>query len=125
MSKHTEGLWVFGVKSFTDGVQEKPYTYNSGAYYNNPGIYGANGNEVVRCDEYYIFSNRADIALLVSAPDLFEALESLLELAVHNEVKIYGEWGMGRTWNQIKKDGDAPEEILKAIAAIAKAKGES
>lgn len=41
----------------------------------NPSIYGADA-EVVGCDEYYVFSNEADVRLICAAPDLLEACKS-------------------------------------------------
>ena len=84
MSKHTPGPWIFGVEEW-DGDDDasrrkpvaKPLDYCGPGYYDNPSIFGANGEEIVGCDEYMVFRNPADIRLLVAAPDLLEALKNL------------------------------------------------
>ena len=82
MNKHTPGPWVFGVGEWDDDARRrkpvaKPFDYSGPGYYDNPSIFGADGNEIVGCDEYMVFRNPADIRLLVAAPDLLEALKNL------------------------------------------------
>ena len=50
---------------------------------------------------------------------LREALTDLIAFAEECEVKIDGEWGMGRTLQQIDSAGDLPESIVNARHALA------
>ena len=114
MSKHTPGPWIFGVEEWDDGASRrkpvakpvaKPFDYSGPGHYDNPSIFGADGKEIVGCDEYMVFRNPADIRLLVAAPDLLEALKDTLQL-----LEVYCE--------------DFEEGTRKqARAAIAKAEG--
>jgi hypothetical protein len=52
--------------------------YKSGGYSQNPAIMGADGQHIVGCDEYDVFENKADIALILAAPDLYAALMAYL-----------------------------------------------
>ena len=61
--------------------------------------------------------------LIAAAPELYEALKSALELLEYNAVDINGEWGAGRSLEQIELEGDLNEEIIKAREALAKARG--
>jgi hypothetical protein len=83
MSNYTPGPWVFGVRIYDEdcklGVAEKPFDYVSPGYYDNPGIFGPNGTEVVGCDEYFIFNSSDDARLIAAAPDLLEALKDMLD----------------------------------------------
>lgn len=74
-AKHTPGPWRF---TNDDGV-EVPFTYRSKGYYDNPQIIGANGETVVGCGEYYIFSGPEDARLIAAAPDLLAACKAALE----------------------------------------------
>jgi len=112
MNKHTPGPWVFGVEEWDDDARRrkpvaKPFDYSGPGYYDNPSIFGANGNEIVGCDEYMVFRNPDDIRLLAAAPDLLEALKDTLQL-----LEVYC--------------GDFEEGTRKqARAAIAKAEGKA
>jgi hypothetical protein len=72
MRMHTPGPWRFGL----DG-EEKPFDYEGPGYYGNPSIFGPDGQEVVGCDEYYVFRGPDDARLIAAAPDLLEALKAL------------------------------------------------
>jgi hypothetical protein len=110
-TQHTPGPWIFGIRNFDDdcksGFVEKPFDYVSPGYYDNAGIFGIDGTEIVGCDEYSIFNNPADARLIAAAPDLLEALKEMLD---NHEDACTG-YGEG-----------AAE---KARAAITKATGES
>lgn len=77
---HTPGPWRFGVMEFTDDCQEvfteKPFDFMPGCLGGNPSIY-AGTEQIVGCDEYYIFSNADDIRLIAAAPDLLKALQAI------------------------------------------------
>lgn len=84
MSKHTPGPWMFGIRNYEDCTSkpfEKPFDYVGPGYYENPGIFAADGTEIVGCDEYSIFNSPEDARLLCAAPDLLDALKGLVDLA--------------------------------------------
>jgi hypothetical protein len=72
MSAHTPGPWRFGIRD-CEAFIEKPFDYTGPGYIENPSIFGADGTEVVGCDEYMVFSGEADARLIAAAPDLLEA----------------------------------------------------
>ena len=110
MNKHTPGPWVFGIRNYDDdcnlGFLEKPFDYIGPGFYENPGIFGADGTEVVGCDEYSIFSSPSDARLIAAAPDLLEALQSLIDMDV-----------------AYKRGAKVEDAVDAARAAIAKATG--
>ena len=69
-------------------------------------------------------SSMANAHLIAAAPDLLEALEVALLKMESDEETIDGEWGACRDISTMEAQDDLPGEILKARAAIAKAKGE-
>jgi len=81
-TQHTPGPWIFGIRNYDDdckpGFVEKPFDYVSPGYYDNAGIFGADGTEIVGCDEYPIFNSPADARLIAAAPDLLKALKDAL-----------------------------------------------
>lgn len=77
MSGYTKGPWRFGIKD-DDEIIEKPITYCGPGFYDNPSIFGADGSNIVGNDEYLVFDKPENIALILAAPDLLEALENLL-----------------------------------------------
>lgn len=104
MSKHTPGPW---------------YAFTVGSASTNPnGAYLLSGPKTVLMDRTVGFT-KADAELLAAAPYLLEALEGLLssyESVMHSEFDYPGdEWSA---------EGRDDEDALKAIAAIARAKGE-
>jgi len=111
MSKHSPGPWIFGVEEWDDDAARrkpvaKPFDYSGPGHYDNPSIFGADGNEIVGCDEYMVFRNPADIRLLVAAPDLLSVCKELAESAAY--------------WSEY----DVPLGIVERLsAAIAKAEG--
>jgi hypothetical protein len=113
MNKHTPGPWFFGVEGWDDDARRrkpvaKPLDYCGPGYYDNPSIFGANGEEIVGCDEYMVFKNPDDIRLLVAAPDLLAVCKELAESAAY--------------WSEY----DVPLGIVDRLnAAIAKAEGKA
>jgi hypothetical protein len=55
--------------------------------------------------------------------ELLEALRDLLAWAECAEAKLDGELGLCRSIEEIERDGDLPEEISAARAAIKKCEG--
>jgi hypothetical protein len=82
MSRHTPGPWIFGIRNYDDeckpGFIEKPFDYKGPGFFDNPGIFGADGTEVVGCDEYLIFNSPDNARLIAAAPDLLEALKACI-----------------------------------------------
>jgi hypothetical protein len=87
MSRHTPGPWIFGIRNYDDeckpGFIEKPFDYKGPGFFDNPGIFGADGTEVVGCDEYLIFNSPDNARLIAAAPDLLEALQRMLDAPSH------------------------------------------
>lgn len=102
--------WRFGCQEydFNTGhykMNDKPLDYKD---YRCPSIYAANGEEVVGCDEYYIFHSPDVVRLFLAAPELLDALQKMCEF-------IDGEYG------------DIAKQLVRdmAQAAINKATGET
>jgi hypothetical protein len=95
-TQHTPGPWIFGVRDYDDECKrvftEKPFDYKGPGFFDNPGIFGADGTEVVGCDEYLIFNSPEDARLIAAAPDLLEALKNLVNQ--HNTVYGIGDMEM-------------------------------
>ena len=107
--KGTPGPWFFGVEGEGGKIHRRSRGFSSNRWHGNPGIY-ANGGKVkiVGCDEYYVFSGRENVSLLVAAPDLLEALQLMLD-----------------DYMSDKSNADYEFDIeKKARAAIAKALGD-
>ncbi len=85
---------------------EKPFDYQGHPY---PSIYAANGEEVVGCDEYYIFHSPEVVRLFIAAPELLECLEFI----VNNHAPAMADLLFGEGW------------IDHARNVINKAKGET
>jgi hypothetical protein len=115
MNKHTKGPWHFAADARENGFErtEVPFDYRGSGFCGNPTIYGADGEEVVGCDEYYVFRNEADVRLICAAPDLLEALQELFA-----DYKSLADSGDAGFWSL--EDQDVGK---KAIAAINKATG--
>ncbi len=76
LPEYTPGPWKYYAGT-DDDCNPKPCdwrTFKSVGYYGNPKLIGANGAEVVGCDEYNVF-NKADMPLIAAAPDMLEALQ--------------------------------------------------
>ena len=132
--KHTPGPWKFMADAGTDGeCVEVPLSYNAHAYCWNPSIVGANGTEVVGCDEYDVFGppmsvtslapeREANIRLILAAPEL---------LALLMKVRPWVSMTLDRYENASpSKETEATlahlNELWNSIsAAIAKATGET
>jgi hypothetical protein len=90
MSKHSLAPWRFVADSFDKETfdylkKDVPYDYHSGEYADNPFIVDANGETVVGCDEYYVFSKPENVRLMVHAPELLEALKlGITAIGEHN-----------------------------------------
>ena len=105
--------WKFGISDYHTStkkyeITEMPFNYEPGRHYNNPSIYAANGEEVVGCDEYYVFHSEQAVRLLTAAPELLDALQKMCEVM---------DEGYGDIAKQLVRD--------MAQAAINKATGET
>ena len=106
--KFTPGPWKYGKKGYatydaeTQTIRELPLDYLPVEYGCGTTIFGANDEEIAGNDEYQVFNKAEDLALMLAAPDIYEALET-----------ICGE-ATSETW-----------EIKKAIKALRKARGEA
>lgn len=67
----TPGPYKFGLSDYDDTYQqviiEKSFDYRGPGYCENPSIFGANGERVVGCDEYYIFGSPNDAEYIAAA----------------------------------------------------------
>ncbi len=89
--------WKFGCHEYDLDtgyfkINEKPLDYKE---YRCPSIYAANGEEVVGCDEYYIFHSPDVVRLFMAAPELLYALQKMCE-AIEGE---YGEIAKSLAWD--------------------------
>ena len=60
---------------------DAPLNFRAIGYGNNPSIIDANGDTVVGCSEYNVFTSRnqsANVALMIAAPELLAALSDCL-----------------------------------------------
>ena len=73
MNNHTPGPWRF-IADDQNEDQPVPYDYVGPGYFGNPQIVGANGEKVVGCSEYYVFSGADDVELICAAPAMASAL---------------------------------------------------
>ena len=72
--KHTPGPWKWCVDD--DPKREIDIsTYEAPGYYDNPILFGSDGEEIVGCDEYWSINGTANALLVAAAPDLLFALE--------------------------------------------------
>ena len=74
----TPGPWFYGI-AYHPEKGPQPLDYTGPGYYDNPGIIGANGNTLVGCDEYDVFDNPRDTALMVAAPELHAACQAAFD----------------------------------------------
>jgi|SRR5690554_2753947 len=63
--------------------------------------------------------------LIAAAPELYEALINALAKMERDTEQIEWEWGFCRSMEELESDGALGQEITKARAALAKARGES
>jgi len=114
--KHSPAPWKFVAEVYNHDddlqKQEVPYDYRSRRFCFNPSIVDAKGDEVVGCDEYYVFSTPENVRLMVHAPELLEALKDLLR-----DLDTVDSYALNETVLPIWED------IARAKAIIAKAEG--
>lgn len=119
MNKHSPAPWKFRRHWYDPEYDppEYPVDYKSTGYSENPAIIDANEETVVGCDEYNVFNGpnqAANVSLMLAAPDLLEALETILA----NYIRVLDTGSP--LFTNVENFGD----IIKARAAIKKAKGE-
>ena len=116
-SKHTPRPWRFVVDGEMDDTGDipkvdAPLNFRARGYCNNPSIIDADGEVVVGCNEYNVFDSPhqpANVALLLSAPELLAALEK-----AETWVATYARQVNNPT-------GPLAEDLREIRAAIAKA----
>jgi len=68
-----------------------------------------------------IDEQKEEIKALMAQVELTrDRLRTLIELSLDNEYKIEGEWGCGRSIEQLRNDGLMPDEIINAEDALNK-----
>ena len=89
------------------------------------------GGEQLTCTAYgmdpqHTEANASFIVRACNAHDaLVAALEDAAEQMERDAAKIDGEWGACREIEEIERDGDLPDALVKARAALKLAKGEA
>lgn len=98
--KATPGPWVFGLNKYDADkgdycVVPKPFDYEGPGYSENPYIIAPSGDNIVGCDEYYVFSCPADIEFITTArtalPLLVEEVERLRAALAEREPVLTAE----------------------------------
>lgn len=75
--------WKFGTREWINNeyqIIERPYDYEIEGYGGAPSIYDSDGNQLVGCDEYYIFSGPEIVELIVGIPDMMNEIQRLQNL---------------------------------------------
>lgn len=112
--QHTPGPWEISDHRLKTPIGAGPKHIAMVAYFDC----GAGDPRSISPSEH-----NANARLIAAAPELLEALEEALRKMGEDEEQIEGEWGHSRTLQQMEAEGDLSEAIVKARAAIAKAKG--
>ena len=91
--KFTPGPWKYGRKGYatydaeTQTIRELPLDYRPVEYGCGATIFGANDEEIAGNDEYQVFNKPEDVALILAAPDLYYALETICRDCIGKESK--------------------------------------
>ena len=85
-AKFTQGPWKYGQSKYDDDAGKRtfvelPLTYKASHFGEGASIFGADGTEIAGNDEYQVFNKPEDIALMLAAPDMYEALETIERVA--------------------------------------------
>lgn len=115
MSKHTLGPWEILNGKFVPtqmAAGSKMYVIQTADEHNDNIGFACSWLD----DPETLREARANANLIAAAPDLLEALESLVKMAIAGDEYSYADWG---------KDYVEDERVTKAKAIIARAKGES
>ncbi len=119
-AQHTEGILTCTQTGIADERGDMLLTADLGDHriesvgrlWNTHGRAKVNGERIVKAWNLY--------------DDLVKALTDALALMEQQEVRIEGEWGCGRTLEQLEAVSQLSDEIIQARAILAKAtKGES
>ena len=81
-TKFTKGPWKYGQSKYDYDAGKRtfvelPLTYKASHFGEGASIFGADGTEIAGNDEYQVFNKPEDIALMLAAPDMYEALEGV------------------------------------------------
>jgi hypothetical protein len=112
MNLHTKGPWDYwsGYNAY-DKIEAQ--------------VTAEGGDIVIASYNNLIAEGEANAKLIAAAPELLEALEKALSRMEEDAVKIEGEFGCGRSLQELESSYQLPDEIIAARDAIAKARGES
>lgn len=77
---HTPGPWKYGQSKYDYDAAKKtfvelPLTHQASHFGDGASIFGADGTEIAGNDEYQVFNKPEDVALMLAAPDMYEALQ--------------------------------------------------
>ena len=91
--KFTPGPWKYGQSKYDYDAGKRtfvelPLTYKASHFGEGASIFGADGTEIAGNDEYQVFNKPEDIALMLAAPDMYEALETVCGACIY--VKLAG-----------------------------------
>lgn len=78
--------WKFGTMKFVNGeykLVERPPDYEVQGYGDGGSIYDADGNELLGCSEYDVFSCPEIVKMILGIPDMMNQIQRLLKS--HNE----------------------------------------
>ena len=109
-AKFTPGPWKYGQSKYDYDAGKRtfvelPLTYKASHFGEGASIFGADGTEIAGNDEYQVFNKPEDIALMLAAPDMYDALSNLVNKIPDNKVK----------W----------DDLIMAAKALRKARGET
>jgi hypothetical protein len=116
MNKHTRGPWKKGNSCIIAEIDLQVPTLIA-----KTGDYGMGIPAVIPDDE----EAEANEMLMIAAPEILEALEALLEDAIHSEYIVHNNYCSPAEIDEMMTNGYFAKSIYDAIAVIAKAKGET
>jgi hypothetical protein len=118
-ASHTPGPWTRTGSTNSDAEVEIHGRMNG----TNPDLAPITIATVVRAGDLGWGEGEANAALIAAAPELLEALKEACEQMESDAIQIDGEWGNCREIKELERDGDLPNALVTARAAIARAEG--